>query len=66
MNTKDVFEAKQKLNKFLQENPELKPMQAEIDKMLSGAGTQHNRMVLLHHMMMDKVKELSKAIKTLL
>jgi hypothetical protein len=59
-----VFQAKQALNKFLNENPHLKPMQKQIDEMLQGAGSQHNRMVLLGQKMKDNqdklVQELNK------
>ena len=53
-----MFLLKQELNKFLDEHPELKPMQAEIDNLLAGAGSQHNRNVFLSYMMRDKLLEL--------
>lgn len=58
MGTKDLFSLKKELNLYLEENPHLKPYQKKIDEMLSGAASQHNRMVLLDQMMKDKVLEL--------
>ena len=38
MNTQDFFTAKKRLNEFLEEYPQLKPLQAEIDLVLKKAG----------------------------
>lgn len=56
----NVFEAKKQLNDFLREHPHLKPMQTEIDKLLKGAGSQHNRNVLLHRLMLENIGKLEK------
>ena len=58
MDTTKYFEAKQALNKFLEEHPHMNAYQAEIEKVLDNMGTEHNRMAMLSIMMKDKVKEL--------
>ncbi len=65
MNITEVFLKKQELNKFLSENPHLKPMQKTIDEMMRGAGNSNNRMVLLCEMMKDHVSKLQDALKAL-
>lgn len=62
MDSEAYFKAKSNLNQFLAENPRLKPMQAEIDRVLDSAGNNHNRLVILKKLMMDKVKELENAL----
>lgn len=65
MDIKRVFELKQQLNAFLNEHPELKPLQAKIDQVLAGAGSQANRNVLLHNMMKKSTNDLGTALTTL-
>ncbi len=60
-----IFEAKQALNKFLNENPHLKPMQAKIDSVLKGAVNQNNRIVLLQSMITENLTQLTDALKDL-
>ena len=58
----NVFEAKKALNDFLHEHPDLKPFQKDIRRRLDRAGSSHNRMVLLHDMMMHNVWRLSEVV----
>jgi outer membrane murein-binding lipoprotein Lpp len=68
MNSKDflkICELKQEIQVLLKARPELRQLQDEIDKLLAGAGSQHNRCVLLNRLMHDKIMELSEAFKPL-
>jgi hypothetical protein len=62
MDSEEYFKAKKRLNQFLADNPQLRPLQEEIDRHLNGAGNAHNRLVILKKLMMDKVKELEEAM----
>ena len=48
-------------DRFLEENPHLKPFQEEIDKRLKAAGSIENRMTILRCMMYDKLEGLRHA-----
>lgn len=63
INTEELFKLKQSLNKFLEEHPHLKSYQDEIEKELDKAGNQHNRLVIINKLLMEKVKELHDALK---
>ncbi|MBM4329139.1 MAG: DUF3135 domain-containing protein [Deltaproteobacteria bacterium] len=45
-------------DEFLDSHPELKALQAEIDKRLDNAQSPHNRLVLIHDLMMKSFQEL--------
>ena len=60
-----ICELKQEIQLLLAERPELRPLQAEIDRLMAGAGSQHNRCVLITEMMKDKVAELSEHLPQL-
>lgn len=62
MDSERIFKLKRDLNEFLEQHPELRPMQEEIDRALAKAGNSNNRMSVLHGMMMDKVRELRDAL----
>ena len=42
-------------DRYLNENPDLLPLQNEISRRLNCAGNQHNRLVMIHYMMKEKV-----------
>ena len=65
MDTVAYFEAKQKLEQFLRDNPEAREFQGKIDEMLRGAGNQNNRNVLLQKMMRDNMGKLTKELDEL-
>lgn len=65
MDSRGVFAAKQRLNAFLEANPHMQEFQKEIERRLSGAGSAHNRMVILKMMMEAKLLELRNALKGL-
>ena len=48
-------------DRFLEENPHLKPFQEEIDIRLKAAGSMENRMTILRCMMYDKLEGLRHA-----
>lgn len=55
-----VWELQRKLNEFLEEHPELREYQDKITKTLQGAGSSHNRLVLLRQMMVEKTMEIQE------
>lgn len=66
MSKEEVFRLKQELNKLLRERPELVPLQRKIDEVMRNAGSQHNRLILIKHLMMESVADLNNALKELL
>ena len=65
MDSEKIWELKQEINKLLTERPEYIPFQKRIDEMLKGAGSQHNRMILIKEMMFEKVNELNEQLQIL-
>jgi hypothetical protein len=64
INTEKYFKAKQELNRFLQEHPELLPLQQQIDGMLQKIGNNPlNRNVALQSMMIEMVRKLQSAFQ---
>lgn len=58
---KKIKECREEINKLIQERPELKSYQEEIDRELAKAGNnKHNRMAVLENLMMEKIIELKK------
>jgi hypothetical protein len=51
---------------FLSSHPELRGFQKRIDDRLKGAATSHNRLVLIHDLMMDSFLEMDRRLQTLL
>ncbi len=49
---------------FLNKHPELRPLQHEIDEMLRKAGSRHNRLVLIHNLMMDSFLDLKDRLRS--
>ena len=60
MDSQHIFELKQEINKFLDEHPEYREFQKEIEIKLKNAGNSHNRMAILNMMMAENIKSLSK------
>lgn len=56
-----IKELRAELNKLLEERPEYKPFQAEIDEALKKAGNSHNRMAYLHRRMRENLLKLHEA-----
>lgn len=60
-----IFSLNRQINELLDERPEYKVLQKQIRERLRNAGNSHNRLVLINKMMMEKVKELQKALEDL-
>jgi len=65
MNTEEYFKAKQRLSEFIASEPRAAALQQEIDAKLKAAGNSHNRLIIIHNMMMDKFYELRAALTDL-
>jgi hypothetical protein len=65
MDTQALFKAKQDLNQFLREHPDLQPLQDKIDRVLNLAGNQQNRLAALSHLLNNSLKELNEVLKEL-
>jgi methionine salvage enolase-phosphatase E1 len=63
MDTEKIWLAKQKLNEFLREHPELADVQAMIEENLRRAGSQENRMAIMAFFLRESLVELSKALE---
>lgn len=63
MDTEKIWLAKQKLNEFLREHPELADVQAMIEENLRRAGSQENRMAIMAFLLRESLVELSKALE---
>ena len=57
----DLNELIKQRDAFLEENPDLKPMQAEIDKMVGTTFDPMQRLDILSMLMSDKLKDMSEA-----
>lgn len=60
-----VFRYKQEIAALLEQRPDMANYQRNIETILKGATSSHNRMVLLKNMMAQKVFELEEAFKLL-
>ena len=66
INTEAMFKAKQDLNNFLKEHPELQPLQVEIDQMLAKVGNDpDNRNSAIQAMMIAFVRKLNDQFQEL-
>jgi len=59
IDTAALFKAKQALNAFLEDHPELKDFQKEIDGNLNMSGNSQNRIAILTAMMRKNVSDLA-------
>ncbi len=50
---------------FLAKHPELWPLQRKIDESLYKARTTHNRLVVIHDLMMEKASELFEKLQSI-
>lgn len=63
--TPEHAEALRKRDCFLQSHPELRNLQREIDTQLDKAATDHNRLVVIHNLMMDRFLQLHRKLQSL-
>ena len=61
--TKEHARALEQRDRFLQDHPELAKLQSSIDHKLSNASTAHNRLVIIHNLMMDSLREMDKRLQ---
>ena len=54
--------AERERRRLLDEHPELRPFQEEIDRCLAGAGSQANRLAVMAVMLEAKLKELQEQV----
>ncbi|MDQ7783396.1 MAG: DUF3135 domain-containing protein [Desulfomonilaceae bacterium] len=64
--TKEHARALEQRDRFLQDHPELARLQSTIDHKLSNASTTHNRLVIIHNLMMDSLREMDKRLQEVL
>ncbi|MEW6350715.1 MAG: hypothetical protein AB1646_16765 [Thermodesulfobacteriota bacterium] len=57
--------ALKKRDDFLASHPELRPLQQKIDKRLGNAQNDHNRIVIIHSLMMDAFLEMDRRLQAL-
>lgn len=64
--TGDQIRALQARDQFLCKHPDLKRLQADIDARLNKAATENNRLVIIHDLMMDSLREMNDKLQSLL
>ena len=63
--TREHAEALRERDSFLYEHPELESLQRDIDEKLGNAASDHNRLVLIHNLMMDHLRKLDDQLQAL-
>lgn len=61
--TEEHARALEERDRFLREHPELAHLQSSIDEKLGNASTSHNRLVIIHTLMMDAFREMDKRLQ---
>ncbi len=64
--TEEHARALEQRDRFLQDHPELARLQSSIDHKLGNASTAHNRLVIIHNLMMDSFKEMDRRLQEVL
>lgn len=65
MNSQEVFKLKQEINSLLNERPEYKEFQNNLEMQLKNAGNNNNRMTLLKMLMINNIEILLNSLKEL-
>ena len=65
MNSQEVFKLKQEINLLLNERPEYKEFQNNLEMQLKNAGNDNNRMTLLKMLMINNIEILLNSLKEL-
>lgn len=63
--SKEHADAVRERDAFLRNHPQLRQFQRDIDKKLHGASSTHNRLALIHHLMMENFKKLNSELQSL-
>lgn len=53
-------------DRFLSDHPELGKLQGDIDRKLGTASTEHNRLVIIHDLMMDAFEEMDERLQEMI
>jgi hypothetical protein len=61
--TEEHARALKERDRFLSDHPELGKLQGDIDRKLGKASTEHNRLVIIHNLMMDAFKEMDQRLQ---
>jgi len=64
--TEQHARALEQRDRFLLDHPELAKLQSTIDHKLGNASTAHNRLVIIHGLMMDSLREMDKRLQEVL
>ncbi len=64
--TQEHARALKQRDRFLQDHPELAKLQNSIDLKLGNASTAHNRLVIIHNLMMDSLREMDERLQEVL
>jgi hypothetical protein len=64
--TPEHAQALEARDRFLGDHPELRDLQDAINNKLGNADSDHNRLVLIHQLMMDRFTELDEKLQTLI
>ena len=64
MDLMHIWELKQEINKLLEERPELRPLQEELEAELRKVGSKENRAALAYSLMVSKLNELNELLKS--
>lgn len=65
LRSQELTEALEERERFLNEHPELAKLQEDIDRRLKNAASDHNRLVVIHDLMMDSFLELDNKLQAL-
>jgi hypothetical protein len=65
LRSQELTEALEERERFLSEHPELERLQKDIDRRLKNAASDHNRLVVIHDLMMDSFLELDNKLQAL-
>jgi hypothetical protein len=65
LDTEKIFYYKKQISDLLNERPEYRPFQDRITQLLDNAGSQHNRLVLIHKLMMEKFEQLREELTSM-
>jgi hypothetical protein len=64
--TREHAEALLERDRLLFENPKLTSFQRQIDEMLDKAGSDHNRLVVIHNLMIEHMRKLAEELRLLI
>ena len=63
--TRQHAQALKERDQFLSDHPELRDLQKVIDERLEKASSDHNRLIVIHDLMMDALRRLDEKLQSL-